>query len=127
MIKLHHIGYVVSDISKFKNNLILNQKISEIYDPIQKANLALFSTFSDTLIELIQPENSESFTWKNLQKHGNHYHHLCYEISKEYLNKIVIEKNLIHVSGPHKAILFQNKQVDFYFNRNKEIVEFLIQ
>ena len=124
--KLHHIGYVVSDIATFQKSIIFNEKIFEIYDPIQMATLALYSSYSDVFIELIQPQNSDSFTWNSLCKFGNHFHHLCYQISKSDLDRIVFEKKLIHVSGPFKAILFDNQLVDFYYNRNKELIEFLI-
>lgn len=127
MIKLHHVGYVVSDISTFQNNILFQEKISEIYDPVQKATLALYSTFSDVYIELIHPESSDSYTWKSLCKLGNHFHHLCYQGTREDINLVVMKKKMIHISGPFNAILFNNQSVDFYFNRNRELVEFLIK
>lgn len=125
--KLHHIGYVVRDIEQYEKNLLFEKKVKQLFDPVQNSQMALYSNFSDSYIELIQPLNEESFTYNFLQKHGSGYHHLCYEVaSVEDLKKVVTEQKLIAVKGPIPAILFENREVWFYFSRNKQIVEFVI-
>jgi len=125
--KLHHIGYVVKDIVQYEKNLIFEKKIKELFDPVQNSNMALYLNFTDSLIELIQPLNEESFTYNFLQKNGSSYHHLCYEISSESeLKELVDSQKLIKVKGPIPAILFDGRMVWFFYSRNKQIVEFVL-
>jgi hypothetical protein len=125
--KLHHIGYVVKDIVQYEKNLIFEKKIKELFDPVQNSNMALYLNFTDSLIELIQPLNEESFTYNFLQKNGSSYHHLCYEISSESeLKELVESQKLIKVKGPIPAILFDGRMVWFFYSRNKQIVEFVL-
>jgi len=125
--KLHHIGYVVKDIAQYEKNLIFEKKIKELFDPVQNSNMALYLNFTDSLIELIQPLNEESFTYNFLQKNGSSYHHLCYEISSESeLKELVDSQKLIKVKGPVPAILFDGRMVWFFYSRNKQIVEFVL-
>ncbi len=125
--KLHHIGYVVKDIEQYEKNLLFEKKVIELFDPVQNSKMALYSNFSESYIELIQPMNEQSFTYNFLQKNGSGYHHLCYEInSREELMKLAADQKLISIKGPIPAILFDNREVWFYFSRNKQIVEFVI-
>ena len=125
--KLHHIGYVVKDIGQYEKNLLFDKKVKELFDPVQNSKMALYSNFNESYIELIQPLNEESFTYNFLQKNGSSYHHLCYELSsRDELMKIAAEQKLIAIKGPIPAILFDNREVWFYFSRNKQIVEFVI-
>jgi len=125
--KLHHIGYIVKDIEQFEKSLLFEKKIKQLFDPVQNSQMALYSNFSDSYIELIQPLNEESFTYNFLQKQGNSYHHLCYEVTdRDELMKVVADQKLIAIKGPLPAILFDNREVWFYFSRNRQIVEFVI-
>ena len=125
--KLHHIGYVVRDIAQYEKNLIFEEKIKELFDPVQNSNMALYRNFTDSLIELIQPLNEESFTYNFLQKNGSSYHHLCYEVGSESeLKDLARDQKLIMVKGPIPAILFDGRTVWFYYSRNKQIVEFVL-
>ena len=125
--KLHHIGYVVKDIEQYEKNLLFEKKVIELFDPVQNSKMALYSNFNESYIELIQPINEQSFTYNFLQKSGGGYHHLCYEIkSRDELMKVAADQKLISIKGPIPAILFGNREVWFYFSRNKQIVEFVI-
>ena len=125
--KLHHIGYVVKDIEQYEKNLLFEKKVIKLFDPVQNSKMALYSNFNESYIELIQPLNEQSFTYNFLQKNGSGYHHLCYEIkSREELMKVAADQKLISIKGPIPAILFGNREVWFYFSRNKQIVEFVI-
>ena len=125
--KLHHIGYVVKDIAQYEKNLIFEKKIKELFDPVQNSNMALYLNFTDSLIELIQPLNEESFTYNFLQKNGSSYHHLCYEIGSESeLKEVADSQKLIKIKGPIPAILFDGRMVWFFYSRNKQIVEFVL-
>ena len=125
--KLHHIGYVVKDIEQYEKGLLFEKKVKELFDPVQNSKMALYSNFNDSFIELIQPVNEQSFTYNYLQKNGSSYHHLCYELaSVNDLLAVAKEQKFILIKGPLPAILFDNREVWFYFTRNKQIVEFVI-
>lgn len=125
---LHHIGIVVNDIEKYETSMIFEDKVLQVTDPIQQSILALYKNFGSCYIELIQPLNESSYTMNFLKKNGNGFHHLCFEVANtEIMREIVEKKKLIYVNGPFPAILFDNRNVYFYFSRNKEIIEFLIE
>lgn len=125
--RLHHAGFIVNNLEAFEKNLLFEEKQIQVFDPVQQANLALYKNYSDSYIELIQPLNEKSFTWNALQKSGNHFHHFCYEVgTPEELHSIVSDLKLIEILKPVPALLFDNKMVTFYYSRNKQIVEFLI-
>jgi len=126
--KLHHIGYVVKDIQQFENNLLVSKKVNELDDPVQNSRLALYQGFGDYYIELIQPLNLESYTWNFSKKNPDSFHHLCYTVKNiETVRKLTASKRMIHVLGPVPALLFNGNHVVFYIDRNKNLVEFLIE
>ncbi len=120
--KIHHIGYVVKSIEKYKKNLIIDEVVKELYDETQKADLALIK-LENTFIELIEPKSKESFTYNFLQKGGG-YHHLCFETSKEEAEQLIQDKKMIKVLEWVYAPLL-DADVCFAYNRNREVVEFV--
>jgi hypothetical protein len=127
--KFHHIGIVVSNLEKFEEKLIFEEKVREIIDPVQNAKLALFSNYGDSYIELIQPIDSRSFTWNYMLKIKDFgFHHLCYEVHNLIQLGLIEQRyRLIPILNPVPALLFEGKLVAFYYTRNKTIIEFLIQ
>ena len=125
---LHHIGYVVNNIKKFESTMLFEEKINEVFDEKQQAILSLYKNYSNSYIELIEPINEKAFTWNQLQKKGNHFHHLCYSVnSRKELIKIIEQERMIEIIKSLPAKLFGMKEVSFYLSRNKQIVEFLIE
>lgn len=125
--KLHHIGFIVENIEKYENNMLFESKIKEVDDVIQNSKLSLYKNYTNSFIELIQPLNSDAFTYNFLKKNGEGFHHFCYEgNSFNEIEEIVNKNRLIKVLGPVPAILFDNRPVYFYYTRNKNIVEFII-
>jgi len=123
-VKVHHIGYVVKNIEKYKKNLIIDEVLREVYDEIQKAKLVLLKS-ENIFIELIEPQSKESFTYNFLQKGGG-YHHLCYETTKENAENLIKTKKMIKVLDWVYAPLLES-EVMFAYNKNKEVVEFVCQ
>ena len=127
MMKLHHTGFIVGDIDTWEKNMIYETKINDLFDPVQNARLALYKNHSDVLIELIQPMNEGAFTWNSYLKQGNHFNHFCYEVdNEEQITAIISTNRMIKVLGPVPAVLFENRHILFYFNRNRQVVEFLL-
>lgn len=128
MIKFHHFGILVHNISDFEAKMIYEEKVGQVFDVVQNAYLALYKNYSESYIELIQPVDEGSFTWNFLQKNGLFsYHHICYEVNSLFeLNDIQQRHRLLPILGPVPAVLFNGKMVSFFYSRNKTIVEFLI-
>lgn len=125
--KLHHLGFVVSDTEVYARNMLLPAAAeAEVEDPVQRARLCLYRSHADVHIELIQPLDEQSFTWNFLQKSGEGFHHLCYEANLDEIMKYSVEKKLVKLLGPVPAVLFGGRDVLFYLDRNRMIVEFLI-
>jgi hypothetical protein len=128
MITFHHIGFIVDNIEKYADQMLLGKEIKSVYDPIQDATLTLYSNFGSSYIELIQPNSDKAFTYNFLKNNGNGFHHTCYQISSiEEMDTLAKSLKLLKIRGPLKALLFDNSDVFFYFSRNKTIIEFLIQ
>jgi hypothetical protein len=127
-LKFHHSGFIVKDIDSWEAKMVYEAKIADVIDPVQNARLCLYTHFAgDSFIELIQPLDEQAFTWKSLQKAGNHFNHFCYSVDTlEEVSNFAVENKLIPVLGPVKALLFEGKLVVFYYTRNKQIIEFLI-
>jgi hypothetical protein len=125
--KFHHIGYLVKNINKAEKNLVSSGKINQVIDPIQNAKLALYDNFDGGFIELIEPLSKESYTWNSLARNGEHYHHLCYTTELDELKIYVDKFRLIQVLKPTPALLFKNNLVTFYLDRNKRLLEFILQ
>ena len=127
-LKLHHLGFVVSSISAYEENMIYEEKISQVYDPAQDALLAIYSNFGSAFVELIEPQSPKSTTYNFLQKSGPSFHHLCY-LSPEQSRTDALAKKMkwLKISGPTPAVLFDNDPVTFFLDRNRQIVEFLVR
>lgn len=125
--KLHHTGFVVANIDQYAKKHPLGDCIANVDDSIQNARLALYNNHSDVLIELIQPLGNTAFTWNALQKNGNHFHHFCYLVNNlETAENYSLKFRMLKVLGPVPALLFEAKEVVFYYTRNQQVVEFLI-
>lgn len=125
--KLHHAGFVVADRKKFIAQLIFETPLKEVFDPIQKAFLVLLKNYCDCLIELIEPCSETSPTYNFLKKHGSGFHHFCYQLEQgDSLRDLQQTYKLIKVFGPVPAVLFEGAEVVFYFDRNKQLVEFIL-
>lgn len=123
---VNHVGYVVKSIEAFKKTLPPMELIKVVQDPIQRAKIELLGFSRGSAIELIEPLDSQSFTWNFLEKNGDGIHHVCYEgYSLQELEKIFLERRMIKLRGPIPAILF-GRHVVFAMTRSKSIVEFIL-
>jgi hypothetical protein len=126
--KLHHIGFVVKNLEQYEKSLIHNGKIKEVIDSIQNARLSLYQGFGDYFIEIIQPINEDSFTWDFSKKNSNSYHHSCFEMNTiDSVIDFAKKNRLLQLLGPVPATLFDGRNVMFFYDRNKNIIEFLIK
>jgi hypothetical protein len=127
--RFHHTGLIVENINSFETNLVFEEKILEVFDPMQDAKLALYKNYGDSYIELIEPSSPSSFTWNYLKsRNTSPYHHFCYEVNNNNeLLQVKSKYRLIPILGPIQAKLFNDSLVAFFYTRNKMIIEFLIK
>lgn len=125
-LRIHHVGYVVKDIAAFAAGfpgIVLER---EVYDPLQKARLALYGVGDGSRLEFVAPESPESFTWGFLERSGPGLHHVCYEgLSAHAVEETIRRHRLLLLRGPLHAVLF-DREVVFAMTRHKSIVEFLL-
>ncbi|MGP8216871.1 MAG: VOC family protein [Bacteroidia bacterium] len=127
MLALHHTGFIVKDIDAWEKKMIYEEKVGDVIDPNQNARLALYKNFGNIFIELIQPLSEKAFAWNSLVKSGDHFNHFCYSVnSVEEMEQNAKKYKLISVLAPLPALLFNGKKVAFYYTRNYQVVEFLI-
>ena len=121
---LHHVGYVVEDIARYANNFPCCEYVRTIYDPLQDADLAIYS-LPNALIEFIQPKSESSFTYRFRKNFGSGLHQICYEASSlQDINKAIEKNKMIKIRGPMKAVLF-DRDVVFAMTREKALIEFI--
>jgi methylmalonyl-CoA/ethylmalonyl-CoA epimerase len=81
---VHHIGYMVKDISKsraaFEQLGFTLQTEEAVFDPIRICNF-LFMDNGGIRVELIQPKDETSPVWNLLKRYRNTPYHICYEVN----------------------------------------------
>ena len=128
--KFHHIGIVVRSIEDYLKHSIFSQNIQDpVYDPLQDSNIVLIETDKALFIELIEPVTSEATTYDFLHRSGKSsiFHHTCFEVpNKDFVDNICKKLSIKIFWGPHPAVLFDGKDIMFGYNKNQEIIEFLL-
>jgi|SRR5580698_6473100 methylmalonyl-CoA/ethylmalonyl-CoA epimerase len=125
---LHHSGFIVENIDLWEKQMAFEEKVNDVFDPIQNSRLTLYKNFCSCYIELIQPMNEQSLSWNSLQRAGNHFNHFCYSVNTmEEMEMVTSKFRLLPVAAPVPAVLFNNKKVAFYYSLNRQMVEFLIE
>lgn len=126
--KIHHIGYLVKNISKAKvafEKLGFSSRTNEpLYDP-GRALYALFLDNSNGCVELIEPTGEGSPVWEMAKKYRNMPYHLCFEtndINDSLINLAAAGYLLITPLEPAPAIGC-NAIVAFLVNKDAGMVE----
>ena len=127
----HHLGLMTKDFKKtvfFLKNLEY-QIGEEVFDHLQKVNLRLCTHSKMPKIEVIYKtdKTNDGPLDSMLKKHNEGVYHTCYTTNnlEDSLNKINKENQLMTISPPKKAILFQNKSVSFHLIRGFGLIEIL--
>lgn len=88
--RLHHIGFVVRDLSAtlntFESILGLKPISKPFLDKVQQVN-EIFLDAKPSLIQLFEPISDKSPVSNFLRKHGEKLHHLCFEVDD--LDKVI--------------------------------------
>lgn len=127
--KLHHIGIVVKNIESAIPHYCETFElvtISEIFhDSIQKVSVQFLGNLNSPLLELIQPDSSDSTVSNFLSKGGGLYH-LCFEVEDlEVTLRKARECGGIIVKGPDPATAFEHRTIAFVVFRDLGLIEYL--
>src|SRR5208282_3254267 len=124
-VRLHHVGYVVESIGNsaaaFAESLgmVWDQRI--VHDPAQTVRVSFLHprTPENPLIELVEPEGTESAVARFLRRGGG-LHHLCYEVDsmEKQLEWTRTRRDLI-VRVPTPAVAFEGRRIAWVYTKNK--------
>ncbi len=117
--KIHHIGYLVKDMSaavmRFRQlGYIVEQEVR--YDDLRKMEICFLSN-ENVQVELVHPDEDCTCVGKGLRKLGNAPYHICYET--EDLKKTIAELTQyawLMVKNPAPAPCIGNQKVDFFYH-----------
>lgn len=105
--KINHIALAVKDNSSFENFIknIFNNKVKIIKDKSRNLNIQLFEINSSTILETLTPSSKEEITVnKFLNKSGEGFHHICFEVSDiNELFRLLQKKGVKTVGKPSKG------------------------
>lgn len=131
--KIHHIGIVVSDISRslnhYEHTYLAGRVGNIITDPLQEVNVQFLlmnsGESSKLYLELIEPIDESSHINSFLKKGGG-INHICFEVNN-------IEKAIENfkkdgarlLSEPKPAIAFNGLNICFFINKDMTIIELI--
>jgi len=129
--RLHHYGYVVSDIRKgmesFQRTLGAAWDGNVFEDPLQKVKVAFLSTDSrDAQLELVEPAGTDSPVYRFLTENGGGLHHACWEV--EDLDASLADmrgRGCLIAKKPQPAVAFGGRRIAWLITPEKLLVELL--
>lgn len=124
--KIHHIGYLVKDLTKsmkvFENLGYINID-NIVYDEFRKINICFMKKDGYT-IELVSPVGDDSVVSNLLRRYNNSPYHICYESNSfEDDIKNLSNNGFVMIDGPLSAPAISNKRVVFLFGSSIGLIE----
>lgn len=124
--KVHHIGYLVKNISKTEKKFLeLGYEVESPtkFDEIRNIDIE-FLVNGDYRVELIEPKGEESPMYPLLKRYKNTPYHLCYEVENidEAIAKLQ-DKHYTVIQEPNIAPCIEGKKVAFLNNISMGIIE----
>jgi len=129
LLTFHHIGIAVRDFKKsvqFYSSLgYVSSELTT--DTFHNVEIVMLSSDLNPDIELVKPLNEGSPVSNFLKKNEERIYHICYEVSNLQTTLEVLKRThrVICVSKKGQAVVFEGKEVSFYFISGVGIVEFL--
>jgi methylmalonyl-CoA/ethylmalonyl-CoA epimerase len=130
-LKLHHVGYVVSDIEKaaagFVGSVGARWDGKIVADPMQGARVSFLTMRpEDAQIELVEPDSPNAPTARFLREKGEGLHHLCYEV-----RDLTLALQEMRAAGsllakpPKPAVAFGGRRIAWLLTAEKLLLELL--
>lgn len=124
--KVHHIGYLVKNISKTEKKFLelgYEVEFPTKFDEIRNIDIE-FLVNGDYRVELIEPKGEESPMYPLLKRYKNTPYHLCYEV--ENIDEAIADlqdKHYTVIQEPNIAPCIEGKKVAFLNNISMGIIE----
>jgi methylmalonyl-CoA/ethylmalonyl-CoA epimerase len=133
LLKLHHIGYVVRNISsaatEFAQSLSAQWDGVIYSDPLQRVKVTFLTLISEEpQLELVEPAGENDPVSRFLEQKGGGLHHLCYEVLD--LEKTIASlrsKGSLLAKPPRPAVAFGNRKIAWVFTKENLLIELLEQ
>ena len=130
-LRLHHVGYVVSDIEKaaagFVDSVGARWDGTIVTDPLQGARVSFLTMRpEDAQIELVEPDSPNAPTARFLREKGEGLHHLCYEVKD-----LTVALQQMRAAGsllakpPKPAAAFGGRKIAWLLTPEKLLLELL--
>lgn len=124
--KIHHIGYIVTNIDKAEKQFhgLGFSSISQLFhDELRGIYIRFFEKDGYT-VEVISPSRKDSVVSNLIKQHRNMPYHICYE-SFNFSNDIETLKHngYIEITKKEPAIAFDNKDVIFLIHPHLGMIE----
>ena len=125
-----HIGIAVRDIfeTKMKYEALGFHFGNQVFDPIQNCNLIMGSHANYYKIELIEGVGQNSPTRNILNSNHSIPYHVCYKVKNHEKTLNYFKKNDFSfeiIKEPQPAILFNNLNVLFIYNKDMGLIELI--
>jgi methylmalonyl-CoA/ethylmalonyl-CoA epimerase len=130
-LKFHHLGLAVKETGPAFRFLQGTgyRCAAQVYDPLQKVDLAMFHHANMPAVEVISPATESGPVDRLLMKRPEGIiYHVCYETADLRSSLGKIEEtglSLFEVSQPTPAALFGGRMVSFYMIANFGLIEIL--
>ncbi len=130
LLRLHHLGFVVSSIeatgNSFANSVNGSWNGQVWHDPIQRVKVS-FLTMPGTGVqmELVEPAGEQSPVLAFLEKGGG-LHHLCYEVEDcDGALAAMRQRGAMIVRRPKPAVAFDGRRIAWLLTSEKLLIELL--
>jgi methylmalonyl-CoA/ethylmalonyl-CoA epimerase len=129
ILRLHHIGYAVQDISTyfhgFYKPLFPSAELGELYeDPVQKVRIGFVSGPPGPLIELIQPLTAESPVAAIIGSARGGIYHVCYEVEDLDVElRRFRRQRCLPIGRPVGAVAFGGRRIVFLMSPQRDLIE----
>lgn len=130
-LRLHHMGFVVSNIEKAVPAFVLSlgahweERIFD--DPHQRVRVTFLTTRpGDPQIELVEPSGETSPVMRFLRERGGGLHHACYEVAKLEEQVLTFHaRGALIVKRPRPAVAFEGRRIAWILTAERLLVELL--
>lgn len=130
-LRLHHFGFVVSDIVAVVDGFVRSLNATwdgKIYeDPNQKVKVTFITvTAQEAQMELVEPVGEDSPVARFLRERGGGLHHVCYEVPdlEQQMNAMRDLRAMI-IKKPKPAVAFAGRRIAWLMTQEKLLIELL--
>ncbi len=129
--RLHHIGYAVADIQQYLDDYLIPlfhaTNVTQTWsDPTQQVTVCFAELPGGTVIELVEPLNSDSPVHKIIGSQRGGIYHLCYEVDDlDAEIKRFRKKRCLPLGKPVPATAFDGRRIVFMMTPQRDLIELL--